>query len=208
LSPHFDTSSPTHFNYRVTQAVNGCEGPAADRVVQVNSLELSGEQVFEVDEGNAVRIPVITATLPYENTPVSVQWRDLGGNVVSDSLVLIHTPLESTTYLAEVTTQDGCVQRFPVYVEVIMKLRPAQIFTPNGDASNETWNIGFLSQFPRATVTVYNRWGNRVFQQQGYQNNWHGDHKGTPLPVGTYYYVIDLSTYEREAVTGSLTIMR
>ena len=59
-----------------------------------------------------------------------------------------------------------------------------------------------------ALVSVYNRWGNLVFQQRGYQNNWRGDHNGTPLPVGTYYYVIDLAAYEREAVTGSLTIMR
>ena len=89
-----------------------------------------------------------------------------------------------------------------------MNLRPAKIFTPNGDGRNEEWNIGFLHQFPVALVSVYNRWGNLVFQQRGYQNNWRGDHNGTPLPVGTYYYVIDLAAYEREAVTGSLTIMR
>ena len=206
--PVFDTSLPTHYHYRVTQTVNGCEGPAADMVVQVNSLELSGNHVFEVDEGNAVRVPIQTATLPNEFSGLSVEWKDATGQVVSDSLVLVHTPSETTTYLAEVTMAEGCVQTFPVYVEVIMKLRPARIFTPNGDASNETWNIGFLSQFPTATVMVYNRWGNPVFEETGYQNNWHGDHNGSPLPVGTYYYVIDLSDYGREAVTGSLTIMR
>jgi len=206
--PTFDTSMPTYFNYTVTQTVNGCEGPAADMVVQVNSLELSGETVFEVDEGNAVRVPIQTVTLPNEFTALSVEWKDASGQVVSDSLTLVHVPLESTTYLAEVTTAEGCVQTFSIYVEVIMRLRPAKIFTPNGDASNEVWNIGFLSQFPAATVTVYNRWGNRVFERKGYQNNWRGDHNGSPLPVGTYYYVINLADYEREAVTGSLTIMR
>lgn len=208
LSPTFDTSMPTHFNYTVTQTVNGCEGPAADMVVQVNSLELSGVQEYEVDEGNAVRVPLMTATLPNENTGISVQWKDIDGNVVSDSLVLVHTPSESTTYLAEVTTADRCVERYGVFVKVIMNLRPAKIFTPNGDGRNEAWNVGFLNQFPSALVTVYNRWGNPVFQQQNYQNNWRGDHNGSPLPVGTYYFVIDLSDYEREAVTGSLTIMR
>ena len=206
--PVFDTSQPDTFSYFVTQTVNGCEGPSTEVFVQVNLLEVTGQDSYEIDEGESVDLSLDILTAPNEQEAVSVIWRDDEGNEVGNTAISTQTPPRSTTYIAEVTTAQGCRYYLGVYVEVIMKLRPAQIFTPNGDGRNEAWNVGFLEQFPDAMVTVYNRWGSPVFQRQGYQNDWRGDHNGSPLPVGTYYYVIDLASYERKAVTGSLTLMR
>ncbi|WP_243472573.1 DUF7507 domain-containing protein [Winogradskyella sp. MH6] len=72
-------------------------------------------------------------------------------------------------------------------------------FSPNGDGVNETFIIDCLERFPNNKLEVYNRWGNVVYSKRGYLNDWSGTTNGRAvmgqsdeLPVGTYYYVLDL----------------
>uniref|UniRef100_UPI00398C606D DUF7507 domain-containing protein n=1 Tax=Winogradskyella sp. A2 TaxID=3366944 RepID=UPI00398C606D len=72
-------------------------------------------------------------------------------------------------------------------------------FSPNGDGVNETFVIDCLERFPNNKLEVYNRWGNIVYSKNGYLNDWDGTSNGRALinesdklPVGTYYYVLDL----------------
>jgi gliding motility-associated-like protein len=73
-------------------------------------------------------------------------------------------------------------------------LIPAEAFTPNGDAINDTWVVPGIDNHPNNIVRVYNRWGHEVFMAGNYQNDWTGRHnaKSTMLPTGSYLYVIDL----------------
>jgi gliding motility-associated-like protein len=41
------------------------------------------------------------------------------------------------------------------------------------------------------TFSVFDRWGNRVFHSDDYQNNWDGTYNGQPLPLGAYTYQIE-----------------
>ena len=59
--------------------------------------------------------------------------------------------------------------------------------------------IDCIETFPNNKLEVYNRWGNIVYSKKGYRNDWDGTSNGRAvingsdqLPVGTYYYVIDL----------------
>uniref|UniRef100_UPI0024902C6B DUF7507 domain-containing protein n=1 Tax=Winogradskyella eximia TaxID=262006 RepID=UPI0024902C6B len=72
-------------------------------------------------------------------------------------------------------------------------------FSPDGDGVNETFMIDCIEQYPNNKLEVYNRWGNIVYSTKGYLNNWNGTSNGRAvinqsdnLPVGTYYYVLDL----------------
>ncbi|MFK7783041.1 gliding motility-associated C-terminal domain-containing protein [Psychroserpens sp.] len=72
-------------------------------------------------------------------------------------------------------------------------------FSPNGDGANETFIIDCIETFPNNKLEIYNRWGNIVYTKKGYRNDWNGTSNGRAvlnesdqLPVGTYYYVIDL----------------
>lgn len=64
--------------------------------------------------------------------------------------------------------------------------------SPNGDSVNDTWVIKGIENFPNNRVEVYNRWGNVVFRMDGYRGTWSGTWNGVVLPIGTYYYVVDL----------------
>jgi len=76
------------------------------------------------------------------------------------------------------------------------------ILTPNGDGLNDVFVIRGIHNYPSNTVQVYNRWGVKVFEVQGYGvdgNKYFRGYsdgrttidKGDKLPAGTYYYIID-----------------
>jgi len=59
-------------------------------------------------------------------------------------------------------------------------------FTPNGDGLNDYFVINGLEKYDENEITILNRWGNRVYQQKDYQNNWSADQ----LNDGTYFYIL------------------
>lgn len=71
-------------------------------------------------------------------------------------------------------------------------------FSPNGDGINDLFVIRGAYRYPRNSFTIFNRWGNKVFQASPYKNKWDGKCKtelqvgGDDLPVGTYFYLFDL----------------
>src|SRR5690606_1127212 len=93
-------------------------------------------------------------------------------------------------------------------ITVTVNARPFKIpnvFTPNGDGKNDVFEIVGLEGFDRVEITVVNRWGNEVYRNNNYKNNWDGQ----GLNEGTYYYVI--FTYEgnrRDRHVGWVLIKR
>ncbi|MFM2364251.1 MAG: hypothetical protein RLZZ316_3153 [Bacteroidota bacterium] len=125
---------------------------------------------------------------------------------------LIATPKvtapDDITYRLTVTSADGCVDTDDVFVKVLKAPVVPNAFSPNGDGINDTWNIEFLDSYPGSTVEVYNRYGQIVFSSVGYQNpGWNGRLNGQPLPVGTYYWIINPKN-GRKQMNGSVTILR
>lgn len=80
-------------------------------------------------------------------------------------------------------------------------------FSPNGDNINDTWNIKGLKDFENCHVEIYNRYGRLVFRSFGYQKQWDGKFNNSPMPVGVYYYIIDLRNGEKP-LTGYITLLR
>jgi gliding motility-associated-like protein len=96
-----------------------------------------------------------------------------------------------------------------VFIEVIPEVVITSGFTPNGDGTNDLWIIDFLDLFPNVTVEIYNRWGDQLFESVGYNTPWDGKYGNSPVPVGTYYYVINLNDPDfPEPITGPLTVLR
>ncbi len=79
--------------------------------------------------------------------------------------------------------------------------------TPNGDGINDYWKITGIELYPKASIMVFNRSGQKIFESVGYGTPFTGTYKGKLLPSGTYYYVIDPHT-GCTFRSGSLTIIR
>ena len=117
------------------------------------------------------------------------------------------TPATTTKYILTVTTAAGCSDTTSRVLKVAKGIVFPDGITPNGDGKNETWVIDLIDQFPQCKVEIFNRWGQQVFQSVGYTTAWDGLFNHVPLPVGTYYYIIDLGPGIAK-YTGPITLMR
>ncbi len=84
------------------------------------------------------------------------------------------------------------MQTDDVFIRVFKKVIIPNAFSPNNDGINDTWKIEALETYPESNVSVFNRYGQVVYHSTGYNKPWDGKLNGIPLPVGTYYYKIDL----------------
>jgi gliding motility-associated-like protein len=106
---------------------------------------------------------------------------------------------------------NGCTSSALVAIGCtpLIEIIVPQFLSPNDDALNETWIIQNLEFYPDNKVTVYNRWGNVVYEAEPYNNDWNGHYKGTKaesLPAATYFYVIDTKKKSQDPYTGFIEI--
>jgi gliding motility-associated-like protein len=76
--------------------------------------------------------------------------------------------------------------------------------SPNGDGLNDFFD---LTDFDVRKLSIFNRYGTKVYDRANYSNQWFGQSNGgDELPDGTYYYVIEFNNIE--AKTGWIYINR
>ncbi len=128
--------------------------------------------------------------------------------------------LQSSTagnFLTDITIgnddSDEATFTFKVLGEIIenpeTKLHVYNVVTPNGDGRHDFLKIVNIEQYPGNRVTVFDRWGRKVFTGEDYDNtsvrfegrNTEGN--GAILPEGTYFYVIITGS---EKTTGFLQL--
>ena len=85
---------------------------------------------------------------------------------------------------------------------IITNLIIPNAFSPDGDGINDKWTIrgGLNKNYPNNKIYIFNRWGVSVYESKGYLNDWNGSSNNnlsgsssSDLPVGTYFYVLDLN---------------
>lgn len=133
------------------------------------------------------------------------------GTFLNDSTIAepLSNPDRTITYRLLVTDTNNCTFLDSIEVVYTPDFEIPSGISPNGDGVNDTWEIDFLEEFPKAKVMVYNRWGELIYEQRnGYIKPWDGSYEGKALPIGTYYYIIDLNTDRFEPFTGPITIVK
>ncbi len=81
------------------------------------------------------------------------------------------------------------------------------LITPNLDGKNDFFVIEGIETLGKSTLTVFNRWGARLYEKVNYDNSWNGvDENGDPLPEDTYFY--SLKTEQRGMIRGYIVIRR
>jgi gliding motility-associated-like protein len=84
--------------------------------------------------------------------------------------------------------------------------------SPNGDLFNEKWiiqNIDLLPDTRKNKVSIYNRWGDLIFEVDNYDNDtsvFNGVNKnGNEVSSGVYFYKIEFTSGKGQ-LTGYLTV--
>ncbi|UKN03210.1 gliding motility-associated C-terminal domain-containing protein [Paracrocinitomix mangrovi] len=198
--------------------------PAADVVVEVIGfssvgckdtlyINLTLDDGSSVDAGSdATQCQGFSVTL---NATGGVDYVWNGPGITNQNSADITFPVDTTAYyFVDITTSGGCQFTDSVLVSVSndpnCTIEAINTFTPNNDGLNEFWKIIGIESFPDNQVVIYNRWGDIVFDELGYDNDlvrWQGTLlNGSEAPSGTYFYTITFTDGPTE--TGWLQLMK
>lgn len=181
---------------------NGCTIEKT-QMITVNEMPTidAGDDKIVLEGGQAtLSATAYGAGLRYKWSPSTGLDRD-------DVLNPVVRPTEDMTYKLTVTSQSGCVQVDEMKVKLLHNLEIPNAITPNGDSINDDWKIKYIDSYPTATVEIYDRAGQNVYKNKGYLKPFDGTFNNHVLPVGTYYYIINLAI-GKKPITGTLTIIR
>ena len=124
------------------------------------------------------------------------------------------------TFVYELCNPQGNCDSATVTIEVINTIIPYNGMSVDGDDKNDYFHIGGIESYPNNIVRIYNRWGVKVFETEGYDNVtrvFRGISNGRvtvnapeKLPQGTYYYVIEYYDHNnyKESKVGWLYIKK
>jgi gliding motility-associated-like protein len=160
------------------------------------------EKEVYVFAGGQKRVAVIA-----KGSNVTYKWSPPVGLDRTDIFNPMITPAKDIRYTVAVRSDQGCEVLKSVYVYVLNSIEVANTFSPNGDGINDFWNIKYIDTYPNATVEIFDRYGAKVFFSRGYSVPFDGNFNSEPLPVGTYYYIIDPKNGKQKK-SGSLTLIR
>jgi gliding motility-associated-like protein len=96
-----------------------------------------------------------------------------------------------------------------VTIYVINELFIPNAFSPDGDNINDVWKIPGMALYPEAVVTIYNRYGQKIFETKNYYAHpWDGTHKGIIQAHGSFVYFISLNDSKKQQLKGFVSIIR
>ena len=97
-------------------------------------------------------------------------------------------------------SDKGCKSYDSITIKAFTLFIP-NLITPNGDGRNDRWELTKLHEL--IYVEIYNRWGEKVYVQDGYTNQW----DGANLSDGIYYYLVKDQLYDK-SYKGWVEILR
>ena len=116
------------------------------------------------------------------------------------------------TYVVNATAPDGCSASDSVTVKVyaVADIFVPSAFTPNGDGHNDVLRAIPVSMRSFKYLSVFNRWGQRVFETTNAGIGWDGTYNGTPAPAGTYVWMVGGVDYTGRVVEkrGTVVLIR
>jgi gliding motility-associated-like protein len=181
---------------------NGC-ADSLTRTITVNATPVldAGKRIF-VRIGNSVTLSPKTSgkILSYLWTPAI----GLSNPRIANPIV---TPTDDITYRLTVTSTDSCTATDTVALRILKIPIIPNTFTPNNDGVNDVWNIQNLDRYPDCVMEIFNRYGMKMFHSVGYATAWDGRFNGQEVPVGTYYYVLNLKDGTKN-YGGYVTVIR
>lgn len=164
--------------YVCSTAAEGCNSMPVSQQVNVFApvvIELPTESFLCTGGAVGLSLPSNFST---------VQWST--GSVANGILVTSGQELSVTAL-----DQNGCAAAATtVVIEEECDLLIPNVFTPNGDGTNESWLP--LGGFVSAAARIFNRWGDLVFEGDMVKRTWTGKHyqNAGECSEGVYYYVI------------------
>lgn len=190
--------------YQVTGIISGCATYPATAEVVVHGLpepSLGNDTIICGDD----HYPLLTLSPGiYEQ----YRWQNNA-----------HTPnLDATReglYWVQVTDENGCSGADSIFVRDLCPTRYyiPNVFSPNDDGVNDYFSV-FGSDMLGLKLSVYDRWGNLLFESVELDGRWDGYYRGKAMTPGVYVWVAQIEGYRADGSfftateKGSVTLVR
>jgi gliding motility-associated-like protein len=191
-------------NYPITYTYTNNKGCADKKTITITVTALPSVNVpSEINILWGGQMQIAATAL---GTKMKIKWSPADG-LSSDSVISpIASPKQTTNYTLTIST-GTCELTANVLVNVHDQPNIPNVFSPNGDAKNDTWVIKYLETLPHAKISIFNRFGQQVFTASPYTHPWDGKLNGKDIPVGVYYYILEPNN-GRKKYSGSITVLR
>jgi len=175
-----------------------CRNDSIEIVVLANDFDPDDDDIYV-----AAILAIPFHGTVHVNSDQSITYVPAPGYVGMDSFNYV---------ICEIGVQPSLCDTGAVIIAVL-PCRPNVIiptgFSPNGDGTNDGFDIPGIEFFPDNRLLIFNRWGNKVRDFEGYKNQWTGTNEDDePLPDGTYYFILELHDEENTTYTGYVVIHR
>jgi gliding motility-associated-like protein len=175
--------------------------------ILVNTPPVAVDDFTEyLEEDDVITIDVIENDYDLDGDSIFVTgaWAEYGTVVLGPNNTLLYEALEgwcgqdTLTYVLSDINLATDTAIVIIDIECFVDLIIPQGISPNGDGVNDYFEIIGLEDYPKNTLSVFNRWGHKVYEQNNYTNEWDGKSQSSLtignglLPKGTYFYVLDV----------------
>ena len=135
----------------------------------------------------------------------STTWSFGDGNVANGSSVnYAYTNAGTFPVTITVSGSNGCSSSYVLNYIVDAIIEVPNVFTPNGDNANDYLKFKYLDVFGSNNLTIFNRWGKKIFEQDNYNNDWSGaEHKD-----GTYFFILSVPNATPSIYKGYVQLIR
>ncbi|MBT3612367.1 MAG: T9SS type B sorting domain-containing protein [Flavobacteriales bacterium] len=201
-------------NAEISAHANICSGSHWVEVTDADGCVVRAD--FDIDPLLIVLDPaefIIECNL--ENLDVDITADAIGGTVPytyawsnGSTENSINFNLSPGNYSVVVMDNNACTEDTSFVIETISAECIPNVFTPNGDNINDTWNLENTFFYLDSEIRIYGRYGKLLFKSIDYAKPWDGkDENGNDVTEGVYFYHINIG-HDFDPIRGSVTIIR
>ncbi|MFT4152988.1 gliding motility-associated C-terminal domain-containing protein [Parafilimonas sp.] len=191
------TQPGIYHNYFQTAA--GC-----DSVIFTNLTQETAPAVQLGNDTCFTNTSAITLYAKTNNTNDTFLWQDGSSNSTYNAaqagIYWVQASNSCGVATDSVTIYSNC--NLPVYVP--------NAFTPNNDGLNDVFRIANINNQQFVDMSIYNRWGQRIFYSTEALKGWDGKQNGVELPASTFIYQIRYKNFagKLQSLKGTVVLMR
>ncbi|CAN5859491.1 hypothetical protein BH11BAC7_BH11BAC7_28790 [soil metagenome] len=197
----------------------------------LNTITITGTDNGSPPAVTSVNVFVTIVNAPYVNfsayppspqiTGTMIQFTDFsagavswfwdfgdGANSTQQNPQHAFSSLTDSVFIVSLTTTlaGGCTGTDTIHFRIVhepLVLTIPNVVTPNGDGVNDFFHVGNLEDYyPGSKLEVFNRWGNSIYTNEDYRNDWRPD-----VTDGTYYYILTIPGFEKP-FTGFFVVIK
>ncbi|MCC7297899.1 MAG: gliding motility-associated C-terminal domain-containing protein [Bacteroidia bacterium] len=199
--------------YAIVEAVGGCKDTSSNETLKAFDAPIAAFGAdIKTATSNGVKVDFTDSSIGANSWTWYPDFPDRNINSNNKNLSYLYPRLGKVTAMLVVENNKGCRDSISKNYELISEeliFMPTS-FTPNGDNFNDIFKPGGLSAVGLFEMSIYNRWGAKIFETTDPEKGWDGTYMGEAVPDGSYSYFVNLIflTGKRGIIHGEVTIIK